>query len=313
MTKTRKTANGGSVGAQTVSRPEPSKDAQRDDFTIDPRFALALEPTKSKRDISYEAWEEFKRRPTTGRRNAIIEHYIPFVEVIAYSLHKKLSTKSPLEQSDLFSYGIMGLIGSIDYYDPARRVRFSTFCGLRARGMMYDEIRKQDWVPRLARDWEKRFNRAHAELTDILVREPSDLETAEHLGFTIEEFHKIMSRQRIIEKTSLADVVSRDVMSGRALTVGDLVYCSTSREPTKRLSLEEDMNMIYRRLDHREAMVANLYYEQDFTMRMIGETIGLSESRVCQLHTRLIKKLRASLRDFNPQLIPIKQGSRPHN
>lgn len=240
-----------------------------------------------------EWWTDYQADPSDANRDRLIEHYLPAVRWVAEQLNRKLP--DAVELGDLFSEGVFGLMEAIDNYDLSRSVKFKTYCTMRIRGSILDQLRKQDWVPRLVRTKASQLEKARAELEALLVGEPSDVQMAEHLGMNMSEFAEL------VRGGTPVDVVSADTMtvpcpnSEREESLLSVVINVRAENPSENAERNSDMEHIASILDERERLILLLYYFEEMTMREIGEILDLSESRVCQLHSRMLRRLGREL------------------
>lgn len=242
-----------------------------------------------------EWWHDYHRDPCVEHRNRLVEHYLPLVRMCVDQLRFKLPENT--SASDLLAWGVFGLMEAIESYDLSRSVKFKTYAPLRIRGAIFDQIRKDDWVPRLVRSKARELEKARAELEGALGREPSDLEMADHMGLTLAELDDLI-RGGTPTGLMSAETEVRQYDSGGAEDCGelkDLLADTTATDPADAVDRNTVMQAVCRRLTMKERLIVMLYYFEDLTMREIGDIIGISESRTCQLHTRLIRTLRKFL------------------
>ena len=200
-----------------------------------------------------------------------------------------------VDEEDLVSYGLLGLIGAIERFDPDRDVKFETYAIARIKGAIIDELRSIDWVPRSVRSRAREIERAIAELEAELTRAPTDEEIAEKLGITEDELEDSLSE---ISRSSIAALDELWTPSGAAATRSPSSTRSRTRRARTRsrrstqTELKEALAEAIARLPEREKLVVTLYYYEELTLREIGEVLGVTESRVSQLHTKAILRLR---------------------
>lgn len=213
-------------------------------------------------------------------RNALVEAYQP----LALAAVRRLLARLPrsVDPGDLIAAANVGLIDAVEGFDPARGVAFETYCEWRLRGALLDELRRQDWLPRPWRARLARWRRAADELRARLDREPNDDEIAERLGWSIDQLAALPYSPRL--GRGHGDELLEDV-------VEDL----RSEQLGERLTREELLRLISQRLSPQECRVVYLKYWEELPLREIGELEGLSESRVCKIHLRLIERLRSTL------------------
>ena len=248
---------------------------------------MAVEDTQS-------LWLEFRRTRDKGIRDRLILTYAPLVKYVAGRLGSGLP--SHVDDDDLVSYGLLGLIGAIERYDPGRDIKFETYAISRIKGSIIDELRSMDWVPRSVRARARDIERAIAELEAKLGRAPSDEEIATKIGSTEEELNESLSE---IARTSIAALDELwTVSGGDQIALIDTIEDTDVPDPQAALSHTEMREAIadaIARLPEREKLVVTLYYYEELTLREIGEVLGVTESRVSQLHTKAILRLKARL------------------
>ncbi|GAB4274310.1 MAG: RNA polymerase sigma factor WhiG [Coriobacteriia bacterium] len=249
---------------------------------------------ESRRDVE-ALWEAYKSTGDEEAREELILNYSPLVKYVAGRISSGLP--QTVENADLISYGIFGLIDAIEKYDPERGIKFETYAIARIKGAILDELRALDWVPRSVRAKARDIERAFIELENRLKRVPTDEEVADEMGVGLEELHAIYS------KLSYASVISfeelwtggdRDEASPGVAAVRD----DSAADP---VAIYEDDEMKHvlaeaiAKLPDRERTVIALYYYEGLTLKEIGEILGVTESRVSQLHTKAVIRLRARL------------------
>ncbi len=235
-------------------------------------------------------WDRWLRRRQMSSRDHLIVHYSPLVKFIAGRVGAGLP--SSVDPGDLISYGVFGLIDAIERFDPDQGVKFETFAGPRIRGSIYDGLRQLDWVPRTVRSRARSIEAALADFEHRNGRAPSDAELAEALDVGVDELERW-----------LAEVASTTVGPlDRAVAAGlEPVAVDGDAEHTPTAALEADevragLRSAIRSLPERERLVLGLYYDEGLTLAEIGGVIGLTESRVSQLHTRSVLSLRSRMR-----------------
>jgi RNA polymerase sigma factor for flagellar operon FliA len=240
-------------------------------------------------------WREFKRTGDRALRDRLIVNYAPLVKYVAGRLGSGLPAH--VEEGDLVSYGLLGLIGAIERFDPDRDIKFETYAIARIKGSIIDELRSMDWVPRSVRARARDIERAIAALEAKLHRAPTDEEISSQLGITEEEFQESLLE---ISRSSIAALDELWTGSGEGDPVAliDTIEDPEAPEPQAAMSqteLREALGEAIARLPEREKLVVTLYYYEELTLREIGEVLGVTESRVSQLHTKAILRLKARL------------------
>jgi RNA polymerase sigma factor for flagellar operon FliA len=250
-------------------------------------------------DETAALWRDFRASTDEGRRkelrDRLILTYAPLVKFVAGRLGSTLP--SHVDEQDLVSYGLLGLIGAIERFDPDREIKFETYAISRIRGSILDELRSLDWVPRSVRTRAREIERAIAELERRLHRAPTDEEIAGRIGITIEELEESLTD---IARTSMAsiDELWSPSAGGDQIALIDTIEDEHGPNPEADLEqgeMREALGEAIARLPEREKLVITLYYYEELTLREIGEVLGVTESRVSQLHTKAVLRLKARL------------------
>src|SRR6266545_41656 len=254
---------------------------------------------KLKQGISLEElWGRFKETGSQEAREQLIVHYAPLVKYVA----SRVATGLPanVEQADLVSYGIFGLIDALEKFDRSREIKFETYAIPRIRGAIIDELRSLDWVPRSVRFKAREVEKAYTELEAKLKQAPSDAEVAEHLGVSLPELHEIVTQISFVTVTALEEVVSTGADRGESLSLLDTLADMAAIDPSSGIEGNETRMMLsaaINSLSEREKIVITLYYFEGLTLAEIGEVLGVTESRVCQIHTKAVGVLRNNLKE----------------
>jgi RNA polymerase sigma factor for flagellar operon FliA len=241
-------------------------------------------------------WLEYSRTRDQGIRDRLILTYAPLVKYVAGRLGSGLPAH--VDEGDLVSYGLLGLIGAIERFDPTRDIKFETYAISRIKGAIIDELRALDWVPRSVRARARDIERAIAELEAKLGRAPDDDEIAAKVGITVEELENSLTE---ISRSSIAALDELWPMSGEGgdqVSLLDTIEDTDGPNPQDALAqteLREALGEAIARLPEREKLVVTLYYYEELTLREIGEVLGVTESRVSQLHTKAILRLKSRL------------------
>ncbi len=242
-----------------------------------------------------ELWRRYKTDGDEQARERLVVGYSPLVKFIAGRMAAGLP--SHVEESDLISYGLLGLIGAIERFDPEREIKFETFAAARVKGAIIDELRSLDWVPRSVRARARAVEKAHAELEAKLGRSPSDEELAESLEMTVEEFQGALLEIANSSVLALDDLSTYADPEGNShISILDTIQDPGAVDPENELQaveLKERLADAIEALGERERLVIALYYYENLTLREIGEVLGVTESRVSQLHTRAVIALRS--------------------
>lgn len=236
-----------------------------------------------------KAWDHFNRYHDIESRNILIEHYLPLVKYTAQRLGSRFPKS--IELDDLYSAGIMGLIGAIERYDPSRPNAFESYCVQRIQGAILDDIRREDWVPRLVRSRAHILGAMIQRLDCLYGRYPTDQELAEALEMEMEEFYNFQRDANICCLLSL-DANLSDGSSDTKFSGMDYIAELDSDNPSNEVNRRDLWDYVKRGFSRQEQNILILYYLKGMTMREIGETLGKSESRISQLHTSIIVRLR---------------------
>lgn len=242
-----------------------------------------------------ELWRRCKEEGDERARERLVVAYSPLVKYVAGRMAAGLP--SHVDEGDLISYGLIGLIGSIERYDLDRDIKFETYAVSRIRGAIIDELRSLDWVPRSVRTRAREIERAIAELERKLLRAPTDAEIAAKVGITEQELEESLAE---ISRSSMAalDELWAPQGGGDAIALIDTIEDESGPSPELNLEqteMREALGESIARLPEREKLVITLYYYEELTLREIGEVLGVTESRVSQLHTKAVLRLKARL------------------
>ncbi|MHC4159433.1 MAG: FliA/WhiG family RNA polymerase sigma factor [Planctomycetota bacterium] len=237
-------------------------------------------------------WEQFHKTRSDQYRNLLMEHYRPLVRYSAERLHSKLPDK--VEVDDLISAGIFGLMDAIDAFDPDRGVKFETYCSPRIRGSILDELRSMDWVPRLVRARAHQLSRATQSLETHLGRKPTEKETAEELDMNMEEFDRLQRDANAVGIVSL-NTKYNEADDEKDIREIDIVKDKKSQDPIIEAQKRDLKNLLTKGLTRAERLIIVLYYYEEMTMKEIGATLDLSESRVSQMHSSIVARLKAQM------------------
>jgi RNA polymerase sigma factor FliA len=245
-----------------------------------------------------QLWQEFARTKSKGSRDRLILTYAPLVKYVAGRLGSGLPAH--VDEGDLVSYGLLGLINAIERYDPGRDIKFETYAITRIRGAIIDELRAMDWVPRSVRSRAREIERAIAQLEAKLGRAPTDEEISAKVGISTDELDESLtdiSRSSINSLDELWSVSD----AGDQVSLIDTLEDPTGEQPAEALDESETRELLadaIARLPEREKLVVTLYYYEELTLREIGEVLGVTESRVSQLHTKAVLRLKSRLSGF---------------
>jgi RNA polymerase sigma factor for flagellar operon FliA len=246
-----------------------------------------------------DVWVAYKQDPTDQQlRNVLIERYLPLVRYNAERVWSKLP--DGVDLNDLISAGVFGLIDAIEAFDMERGVKFETYCVPRIRGAMLDELRTMDWVPRLVRSKNSKLEEARKALEAEHGRPPRPEEMAAKLGISLEELEKMMGDATPVSLVSL-NKKWYETDSYKDVREIDILEDKKAEDPTHRLQNRDLMRLVTRGLNRNERLIIILYYYEDMTMKEIGATLDLSESRVSQMHSSIVARLQAQLSQRRPE------------
>ena len=255
-------------------------------------------PTKKSSHIKIKRMEShtnirvFPPSLTASERTQLIQEYMPLIRFIA----KKICVRLPanIDMEDLVSNGMIGLMDAVDKYDSTRDNKFKTYAEFRIRGAILDGLRAQDWVPRSVRDKAKMLERSYTHLESKLGRPPTERETAKHLGLTTKEFYGLLNQVQPVNVLSIDSVSSFSNMDRKSF----FHILQGEHDPFSHLnvkSVKTSIKKMIAELPERQRIVLSLYYYEGFNLRKIGSIIGVTESRVSQLHAQAIQRLKVKL------------------
>jgi len=251
-------------------------------------------PAPDPPDRIEEAWRRFKEEGDERSREALILHFSPLVKFVAGRVGVGLPRN--VEQSDLISYGMFGLIDAIDKFEPARGIKFETYAVNRIKGAILDELRALDWVPRSVRARAREIQRSLSELEHQLRRSATDEELAEHMGLAVPTLQDQLGEIATLGFVALDELVDPGERGSAA--IGDLVADPRAVDPGGSFEQQESRYVLIdaiNRLAERERLVVTLYYYEGLTLAEIGAVLGVTESRICQIHTKAVMSLRNRL------------------
>jgi RNA polymerase sigma factor, FliA/WhiG family len=249
-------------------------------------------------------WRRFKSNGDPQAREQLILHYAPLVKYVAGRVAMGLPPN--IDPEDLHSYGIFGLMDALEKYEPDRGVKFETYAIARIRGAMFDGLREQDWVPRTVRQKARRLERAIADLEARLGRSATDEEICAALNLTPEEYADLLSEIRVTSIVSLDEWWAAENDDDKGISLGELIEDPNAEQlgaAIEAREVERLLGEVIEGLPERERLVVTLYYYEGLTLKEIGQVLGVTESRVSQLHTRAILRLRARLLRYRDALV----------
>jgi RNA polymerase sigma factor FliA len=259
---------------------------------------MATTTTASKEEIT-EVWLQFKADPDNKLlRNRLVEQYLPLVKYNGERIWSRLPDGVDLD--DLISAGVFGLMDAINAFDMSRGVKFETYCVPRIRGAMLDELRTMDWVPRLVRSKASKLNEAVKQLEARLGRQPNENELAEQMGISVKELEKLITDANAVNLVSL-NKKWYETDSYKDVREIDILEDKKGEDPTKRVQKSDLMRLVTKGLNRNERLIIILYYYEELTMKEIGATLDLSESRVSQMHSAIVNRLQGQLGRRRPE------------
>jgi RNA polymerase sigma factor for flagellar operon FliA len=279
--------------ASKSAKPSKGGDAKRKAGAR--TLVIADTQVQAKPDELVALWTEFKATASGEARERLILHYAPLVKYVA----SRVATGLPasVEQADLVSYGMFGLIDALTKFEPARGNKFETYAIPRIKGAIIDELRAMDWVPRSVRFKAREIEKAVADLESMLKRAPAEKEVAERLGVTVSELHDVINQISFVSVLALDELLSVGNDRGEQVSLLDTL-ADKGTDPTLGVEGQETRALLagaINSLSEREKIVVTLYYFEGLTLAEIGDILGVTESRVCQIHTKAVNQLRLQL------------------
>jgi len=242
--------------------------------------------------VREQLWHQWKRKNDPQAKNKLIESYLPLVRYVV----NRFSNRYPrnVHRDDLISYGTFGLIDAVEKFDLERGLRFETYASWRIRGAMIDGLRQNDWVPRTIREKAKNIEVAYEELEQKYMRTVTDEEVSEHLQVSVEQFQKMLQEISLTALTSLEEPIKEEEMETRKMLLMD----EQAKNPDHKVNevyQKETLAQAIERLTEREKVVVSLFYYEELTLSEIAEVMSLTPSRISQLHSRAMLRLRDAL------------------
>ena len=244
--------------------------------------------------IKQQAAEEIEI--TTENREEVIKRYSPMIKYVANRIAMRLPPH--IEVDDLISVGVLGLMDAISKYDSSRGAKFKTYAEFRVRGAILDELRAMDWVPRSIRQKASNVDKVVQGLQATLGRAPEDEEVAEEMGISLDQFHDTLNETKSIPIFSLEDLgIAKE--SGEQQSLLDCLAGKADADPQTQIRLIELKEIIAKAIDalpEKERLMVSLYYYEELTMKEIGAVLEITESRVSQIHSKAVYRLRTKLK-----------------
>ena len=230
-------------------------------------------------------------------RDEVVVEFAPLVKMIAVRLAARLPAN--MQVDDLVQAGMIGLLDAIEKYDPGREAQFRTYAEFRIRGAMLDDLRAGDWVPRSVRDNADKLERAQQALRAEWGRQPTEAELAERMEMSLDKYHELLNKARVIPLLNLEDLRGKYLEDGQGKIL-DVLEDPGVADPLSSLSLKdlkERLQLAIIDLPEKEQLVLSLYYDDELNLKEIGEVLGITESRVSQIRTQAIVRLRAAIKE----------------
>jgi RNA polymerase sigma factor FliA len=255
---------------------------------------------KARKDLP-ELWQKLKREACDDARNELTQHYLPLVRLTAERMHGKLP--SHVEVDELIQAGVFGLMDAIEGFDLERGVKFEVYAKQRISGAILDDLRNQDFAPRLVRTHSHRMDRAYKDVEAETGKVPEAADVAGKLGISMEEYDRWMREINMANIVSLDRASSEYDGEGKEIRKVDTIEDADAVAPTSNLEKKELVELATRGLSRKEKLIVVLYYLEELTMKEIGLVLDLSESRVCQIHHRILYRLQESLERMRDDLM----------
>src|SRR5438477_10495916 len=257
--------------------------------------------SRIQQDIN-DVWRAFKKHKSEELRNLLMMEYLPMVKYNAERIYAKLPDE--VELDDLMQAGIFGLKDAIESFDLDRGVKFETYCAPRIRGTILDELRSMDWVPRLVRSRAHKLDGASKQLEVELGRSPTHDEIAKRLKISMSEFEKMAKDASAVGLVSLSRKWF-ETDSNKDVREIDVLEDKRGADPVREIQRKDLKELITKGLSRAERLIIILYYFEEMTMKEIGATLDLSESRVSQMHSSILARLKAQMADRRKELAQV--------
>ena len=244
-----------------------------------------------------DAKEKYNEIPSTLKEQIVLEH-TPLIRYIVNRIAVRLP--SHIDLDDLHNTGVIGLMDAIEKYDPDKNCKFKTYAEFRIKGAILDQLRSLDWVPRSVRQKGRRLERAYGEVEQRLGRSATEDEVADSLGLQLDKLQELVNQVRGISLVNLEEIRNGGQEGDRTGSYADVVEDVNAENPYSTLKLQEMKQIVadtIATLPEKERLVISLYYYEDLNMKEIGNILGITESRVCQIHTKSVLRLRSKLKN----------------
>ncbi|NLG83689.1 MAG: RNA polymerase sigma factor WhiG [Firmicutes bacterium] len=262
---------------------------------------MTVEPMGSE---ERELWQEYFRTKSKAAREALILKYAPLVKYVAGRI--AIGLPPHVDPDDLIGFGIFGLIDAVEKYDLEKGIKFETYAIARIRGAILDGLRSMDWVPRSVRQKARELERVCANLERKLGRAATDAEISAAMNLTLEDFYRLLGEVSCTTLTSLDELWLLHGNEEETVRVIDLVQDAEGTDPIRQVEIEEvkrELAEAIAKLPERERLVVALYYYEGLTLKEIGEILQISESRVSQIHTKAVLRLRGRLSRWKESML----------
>lgn len=243
-----------------------------------------------------DLWKDYKENGSKIAKDKLLVEYAHIVKYIAHRI--AINLPSSVDRDDLVGSGILGLIKAVETFDPERGFKFETYAGHKIRGAILDELRALDWIPRSVRQKSRDLHKVYAKLENDLGRAPYDDEVCEELGLSMKEFESLLSDVAPTTIISLEEAMPERGSESKEIRIIDTIEDPGSQNPLKELGFNEIKAILkdtIANLPEKEKLVVALYHYEELTLKEIGVVLGISESRVSQIHSKAILKLRSRL------------------
>ena len=245
-----------------------------------------------KQDYINQLWSQYRKTKTVQIRELLIEHYLPLVKLVAGRV--AIGMPAHVDKEDLVSNGFFGLLEALDRFDPAREIKFETYAVARIRGSILDSIRAQDWVPATLRQKARQYEKTLADVENRLGRSATDQEIAEALDITVTELQHLLNKLSTSTIIPLEEFAKTETSSNQSFNPSENI---------EEKEVKETLVKTIDRLPDKERLVVTLYYYEGLTLKEIGKVLGVSESRISQLHTKAVFRLRGRLNRMKKKIL----------
>ena len=296
-TKTKvKTKSTAKVKAKPEAKPKTRKKAAAADQAPAPmKVSAAPAPEEHSKDAIEQAWEQYHQDKSEASRDVLLEAHLPLIQRVVERISRRLPAE--VDPGDLMQEGVFGLMHAIDRFDPERGVRFTTFATQSINSAVLDYLRSIDWAPRLARSRSRKLNTARQTLTKELGREPDEEELFKQMDMSRKEFLLTVRDGSLTSTVSLAAGADAPDAEGGYTGLGQVLSDQTAACPVTESHRRNLKDLVTGKLSRAERLIVVLYYYEQMSMKEIGVTLDLSESRVSQMHSSIMARLKVQLSD----------------